>query len=198
MLLYIIRDRALKGAKIISYKVSRELGGNNFHMNFKQLNESFKSFGITEDADEFNDLNNDYNLPLNDVEAFEDTYVTDTYAEEHVNELVDDLAHDAYIIPETPAVPYLSNGDPGYPGEPVGFEIPDFNYDEFCNYLFQDWLFDVLHDDKVTTDELISNTEKYKSVLKEIFDDYVKPTKDSLYNAAEERAAVLYSNGYFE
>ena len=33
-------------------------------MNFKQLNESFKSFGITEDADEFNNLDNEYNLPL--------------------------------------------------------------------------------------------------------------------------------------
>ena len=45
-------------------------------MNFKQLNESFKSFGITEDADEFNNLDNEYNLPLNDVEQFEKFYAT--------------------------------------------------------------------------------------------------------------------------
>lgn len=168
-------------------------------MNFKQLNESFKSFGITEDADEFNNLDNEYNLPLNDVEQFEKFYATYESIEDFTNDFASDLAYDATLIsPAQPAVPYLSNGDPGYPAEAAEIEVPDFNYEEFCNDAFNDWITELLNDDEVSTPELINDIEKYKPTLKEIFDSQVKPSEDYIYNVAETKAYDLYDNGHFD
>lgn len=168
-------------------------------MNFKQLNESFKSFGITEDADEFNNLDNEYNLPLNDVEKFEKYYATDEAAEDFTNDFASDLSLEVIIVSHAkPAVPYLSNGDPGYPAEAAELEIPDFNYEEFCNDAFNDWLTDLLNDDEISTPELINDIEKYKPTLREIFDSIVKPSEDRVYEIATNKAYELYDDGYFE
>ena len=168
-------------------------------MNFKQLNESFESFGITEDADEFNDLNNDYNLPIKDLEKFEKIYITEDSIKEYIDELVDELAPDATIIsPATPDVPYLSNGDPGYPGEPAEIEIPDFDYSNFYDIILQEWIYNVLNSGLVDKDKILNDAKRYELILKEIFDEYVKPDKNTLYELIEDIAYKLYADGYFD
>ena len=76
--------------------------------------------------------------------------------------------------------------------------MQDFNYEEFCNDAFNDWLTELLNDDEVSTPELINDIEKYKPTLREIFDSQVKPSEDYIYDVAETKAYDLYDNGHFD
>ena len=170
-------------------------------MNFKQLNESFKSFGITEDVDEFNDLENDYDLPIKDVDIFEQVYLDYNYFEEDIENIIDNLAQNAVVVAEaTPDVPYLSNGDPGYPGEgpEIELDMDPNDYNELANNLFDSWLQELLEDSEVATPKLIENIDNYKDQLKDLFNDDVMPSEDSLYTRALDKAYELYENNYFE
>ena len=81
---------------------------------------------------------------------------------------------------------------------PALIEIPDFDYSNFYDIILQEWIYNVLNSGLVDKDKILNDAKRYELILKEIFDEYVKPDKNTLYELIEDKAYKLYADGYFD
>ncbi len=158
-------------------------------MKFTSLNESFAAFGISEDIDEIDEMEEAF-IPVKSWKLFVDRYGNGLETtKDEIMDTASDALDDVVYHKEIPAS--WNDWSGGDPGEPAYIEGWEKTYEKAIEDAFDTWLDEILHDEEIATPELIKDINKYKPSLFTWFNQNADIPSEERY---EEAVFNYYTN----